>query len=79
MSKTVPELLIGVLEQVGVVKRSGNKDRTSTDTTMSARMDRNRRPSCKAPFDKRHLSLVLVKNIRVDAGRFPPFCGREGA
>jgi hypothetical protein len=38
MSKTVPELLIGVLEQVGVVKRSGNKDRTSTDTTMSARM-----------------------------------------
>ena len=36
--KTVPELLIGVLEQVGVVKRSGNKDRTSTDTTMSARM-----------------------------------------
>ena len=38
MSKTVPELLIGVLEQVGVMKRSGDKDRTSTETTMSARM-----------------------------------------
>ena len=38
MSKTVPELLIGVLEQVGVMKRPGNKDRTSTETTMSARI-----------------------------------------
>lgn len=34
MSKTVPELLIGVLEQVRVMKRT----RTSTETTMSARM-----------------------------------------
>jgi hypothetical protein len=38
MSKTVPELLIGVLEQVGVMKRTGDKDRTSMETTMSARM-----------------------------------------
>jgi hypothetical protein len=38
MSKTIPELLIGVLEQVGVMKRIGGKDRTSTETTMSARM-----------------------------------------
>ena len=38
MAKTVPELLIGVLEQVGVMKRIGGKDRTSTETTMSARM-----------------------------------------
>src|SRR6266436_3042328 len=38
MSKTVPELLIGVLEQVGVMKRTGEKDRSSTETTMSARM-----------------------------------------
>ena len=38
MSKTVPELLIGVLERVGVMKRTGDKDRTSTETTMSARM-----------------------------------------
>ena len=38
MSKTVPEFLIGVLEQVGVTKRTGNKDRTSTETTVSARM-----------------------------------------
>src|SRR5258708_8829894 len=36
MSKTVAELLVGVLEQVGVMKSIGNKDRTST--TMSARM-----------------------------------------
>jgi flagellar basal body-associated protein FliL len=34
MSKTVAELLVGVLEQVGVTKRTGNEDRT----TMSARM-----------------------------------------
>jgi len=27
-----------VLEQVGVMKRTGNKDRTSTEPTMSARM-----------------------------------------
>ena len=38
MSKTVPELLIGVLEQVGVMKRPGNKDRTSTEPTMPTRM-----------------------------------------
>jgi hypothetical protein len=38
MSKTVPELLIGVLEQVGVMKRTGDKDGTSMETTMSARM-----------------------------------------
>jgi hypothetical protein len=38
MSKTVPELLIGVLEQVGVMKRPGNEDLTSTETTMSAPM-----------------------------------------
>jgi hypothetical protein len=37
MSKTVPELLIGVLEQVGVMKRTGSRDRASTDT-MSVRM-----------------------------------------
>ena len=36
MAKTVPELLIGVLEQVGVMKRTGNGDRTSSTT--SARM-----------------------------------------
>src|SRR3982074_987799 len=34
MSKTVAELLVGVLEQVGVTKRTGNEDRT----TMPARM-----------------------------------------
>ena len=38
MSKTAAELLVGVLERVGVVKRAGNSDRTSTETTMSARM-----------------------------------------
>ena len=38
MSKTVAELLVGVLEQVGVIKRTSNKDRTSTETAMSARM-----------------------------------------
>jgi hypothetical protein len=36
MAKTVPELLIGVLEQVGVMKRTGNGDCTSSTT--SARM-----------------------------------------
>ena len=34
MAKTVPELLIGVLEQVGVMKRTGNGDRTSSTTRM---------------------------------------------
>jgi flagellar basal body-associated protein FliL len=38
MSKTVAALLVGVLEQVGVIKRTSNKDRTSTETAMSARM-----------------------------------------
>jgi hypothetical protein len=38
MSKTVANLLAGVLEQVGVMKRTGSKDRTSTETTVSARM-----------------------------------------
>src|SRR5258708_8244894 len=38
MSKTVPELLIGVVEQVGVMKCTGDKDRTATEPTMSARM-----------------------------------------
>jgi flagellar basal body-associated protein FliL len=38
MSKTVAELLAGVLEQFGVMKRTGSKDRTSTEPTMSARM-----------------------------------------
>ena len=38
MSRTVAELLVGVLEQVGVMKRPGNKDRTSAETTTSARM-----------------------------------------
>jgi len=38
MSKTVAELLVGVLEQVGVTKRTGGEDRTATETTMSARM-----------------------------------------
>jgi hypothetical protein len=38
VSKTVPKLLSGVLEQVGVMKRPDNKDSTSTETTISARM-----------------------------------------
>jgi hypothetical protein len=38
MSKTVAELLVGMLEQVGMMKRNGNKDRTSTETTISTRM-----------------------------------------
>jgi hypothetical protein len=38
MSKPVGELLVGLLEQVGAMKRPGNKDRTSTETAMSARM-----------------------------------------
>jgi hypothetical protein len=36
MSKTVAELLVGVLEQIGVMKPTGNTVRTST--MMSARM-----------------------------------------
>jgi hypothetical protein len=36
MSKTVAELLVGVLERIGVMKPTGNKVRTST--MMSARM-----------------------------------------
>jgi hypothetical protein len=36
MSKTVAELLVGVLEQVGVTKRTGSEDRTATETTMPA-------------------------------------------
>ncbi len=38
MAKTTRELLADVLEQVGVMKRTGHKDCTSTETTMSARM-----------------------------------------
>ena len=38
MSKPVGELLVGLLEQVRATKRPGNKDRTSTETAMSARM-----------------------------------------
>jgi flagellar basal body-associated protein FliL len=38
MSKPVGELLVGLLEQIGAMKRPGNKDRTSTETAMSARM-----------------------------------------
>jgi flagellar basal body-associated protein FliL len=37
MTKTIPDLLVGVIEQVGVTKRSGNQDLTATETTMSAR------------------------------------------
>ena len=40
MSKTVAELLVGVLEQVGVTKRTGSEDRTATETTMSAHMSK---------------------------------------
>jgi hypothetical protein len=40
MPKTIAELLVGALEQVGVMKRTGTKDRTSTGTTMSVRMGR---------------------------------------
>ena len=38
MSKAIAEFLVGALEQVGMMKRTGNKDRTSRETTMSARM-----------------------------------------
>ena len=38
MSKPVGELLVGLLEQVGAMKRPGNKDRTSTEPTMPTRM-----------------------------------------
>jgi len=37
MSKTITELLVGVLQQIGATKRSG-KDRTSMETATSARM-----------------------------------------
>ena len=37
MSKTITELLVGVLQQVGATQRTG-KDRTSMETTTSARM-----------------------------------------
>ena len=37
MSKTITELLVGVLQQVGATKRTG-KDHTSMETTTSARM-----------------------------------------
>ena len=37
MSKTITDLLVGVLQQVGATKRTG-KDRTSMETTTSARM-----------------------------------------
>jgi hypothetical protein len=38
MSKTASELLVRVLEQIGMLKRSGSKDRTSSEPTMSARL-----------------------------------------
>jgi hypothetical protein len=38
MSKTIAELLAGVLEQAGVMKRDGSKDGTSTEPATSARM-----------------------------------------
>jgi hypothetical protein len=44
MSKTVAELLAGVLEQFGVMKRTGSKDRTSTEPTMSSRMGAGKIP-----------------------------------
>jgi hypothetical protein len=37
MPKTIAELLVGALEQVGVMRRTGDKDRPSTQTT-SARL-----------------------------------------
>jgi len=39
MSKSVAELLAGVLERVGMIKHTDNKDRTSTEAAISARMD----------------------------------------
>jgi hypothetical protein len=38
MSRTVTELLVGVLEQVRAIKHTDIEDRTSTETTTSARM-----------------------------------------
>jgi hypothetical protein len=38
MRKTIAERVVGALERVGVMKRPGTKDRSSTETTMSARM-----------------------------------------
>jgi len=39
MSKSVAELLAGVLERVGMVKHTDNKDRASMEPAISARMD----------------------------------------
>jgi flagellar basal body-associated protein FliL len=38
MSKTIAELLAGVLEQAGVMRRAASKDGISTESAMSARM-----------------------------------------
>jgi hypothetical protein len=38
MPRTIVERLVGALEQLGVMKRPGTRDRTSTETTMSARI-----------------------------------------
>jgi flagellar basal body-associated protein FliL len=38
MSKTVAELLAGALEQIGVMKHTGSKDRTAAETTMPVGM-----------------------------------------
>jgi len=38
MSKTASELLVRVLEQIGILKRTGDKDRASTEPGVSARM-----------------------------------------
>jgi hypothetical protein len=38
MSRTVPRRLVGVLEQLGAMTRTGKEDRTSAEATTSARM-----------------------------------------
>ncbi len=38
MSKTASELLVRVLEQIGILKRTGDKDRASTEPGLLARM-----------------------------------------
>ena len=38
MSKTASELLARVLEQIGILKRTGDKDRASTEPGLLARM-----------------------------------------
>ena len=38
MSKTASELLVRVLEQIGILKRTGDKDRASTEPGVLARM-----------------------------------------